>query len=199
MESIRINPTNQPPLPPELNFISKNSPVDVAVSVEIPMQLRVAGLTVTDTINFAGLPFTDGIEHFTIKANIHNAFPLGAAVFLHFLDSTQQIIDSVKISDIAGAQVQVDSLTGNVTKTEPTISQIEINLSKDQIESLVDTRYFLVKGILNTSDHDKAGVFVSIYENGETEGFLRVMIGCRLKASGKLISSFSDIVDQIKK
>jgi hypothetical protein len=190
---ITMNPPGAPP-PTSLNFLSKNSFVKMGIGIEIPLQLRLAGLTVSDTVNFAGLPFTDGIEFFTIKANVHNAFPLEAAVSLHFLDSLGAVIDSVKITDIEGALVHPSN--GNVV--EPSFTPIEINLSESQIKNLVVTRQFLIKGILNTSDY-KSGVMVNIYENSETEGYLRVMIGCRLKASGKLISSFSDLVDHVKK
>jgi hypothetical protein len=181
----------------ELNFVSKNSFLKVDIGAEIPMRLRIGGLIASDTINFGGLPFSDGIEYFTIKMNIHNAFPLEAAVYLYLLDEQQEIIDSVWTSrpnetekrplEIIAAEV--DPVTGHVVR--PSVAQMEINLTKSQIENLVVARYFKIRGILNTSDHEK--MMSSIFENSDTEGFLRVMMGCRIKASKSIL----DLLDEL--
>ena len=181
---LTTNPDNNRSI---MNFIARNSLIRMAASVEIPMQLRVGGLTVLDTINFPGLPSADGVELFVIKANIHNAFPLDAMVFLYFLNENNQIIDSLRISDIKGAPV--DPINGHVLR--PSVGQIDITLNEIQIRHLVNTRHFKIKGILNTTDVDQ-GTFVSIFENSASEGFLKVMIGCRIKASAKLVTSFTD-------
>ena len=173
------------------NFISKNSFVKVDIGAEVPLKLSVGGLQFSDTIKFAGLPFTDGIEFFIIKANIHNAFPLDATVSLYFLDSNKQIIDSVDIEKVEGGVVDA---TGHVA--HPTVSRNTIELSKSQIENLVNTRYFKINGILNTSDHENQ--MIGIFQDSDTEGFLRVLIGCRIRVSGKLIDSFSGLVDGIR-
>jgi aspartate 1-decarboxylase len=172
-----------------MNFLSKNSLLKMAVNVEIPLKLRVGGLTISDTISFGGLPFSEGVESFTIKANMHNAFPLDAAVFLHFLDSNKRAIDSVNISTIAGGHV----VGGRVTR--PTVSQIDINLSSTQIKNLVNTRYFRITGVINTSNaHEEQ--MIGIYEDSGDEGFLRVMLGCRIRISGGILDNFRDLFNQ---
>ena len=186
--TITTNPDDNPAVQ---NFVSKNSFIKMDIGAEIPLKLRVGGLQISDTINFAGLPFTDGIEFFIIKANMHNAFPLDATISLHFLDSDKRIIDSVDIDKIEGGVVDA---TGHVIRS--TVSQITIDLNKSQIENLVNTRYFKINAILNTSDHENH--MISIFEDSGTEGFLRVLIGCRIRASGKLIDSFSGLVDGIR-
>ena len=185
------------------NFVSKNSFVKVGIGAEVPMRLRVEGLVVSDTIAFAGLPFSEGIEFLTIRANLHNGFPLDAAIFLYLLDSDYQIIDSIwairgpnetekKPLGIVGAVV--NPITGHVDN--PSISQLEIPLNRNQIESLVETRYFKIKGILSTSDHENN--LINIFSDSGKEGFLHIMIGCRLRISGRFISSFSDFINEFR-
>lgn len=182
--TLTLNPDNDPT---QQNFVSSNSFVRVEAGVEIPMRLRVGGLVVSDTIEFAGLPFPDGIQLFLIRANIHNAFPIDATVHIHLLDAQYQIIDSIwttrpgeigrKPFEIEGAPV---NSAGHVIR--PEVAQLEIPLSRGQIENLEKTRHIKIKGILNTSDHERN--MISIFENSANEGFLRVMIGVRIRATG---------------
>jgi hypothetical protein len=182
--TLTTNPYNQRNL---MNFLSTSTLLRVAVSAEIPLKLNVNNLTVIDTVSFAGLPFAEGIKQFTIRANVHNGFPLDASVFLHFLNENKGFLDSLKLVDVPGGIVGPD---GRVAQAS--ISQPEINLSEEQIRHLVDTRYFKIAGIVSTSGNDNIG----IYETGENEGFLRVMIGCRLRASGGIIEAIQDFFNQ---
>jgi hypothetical protein len=183
------------------NFISKNSSLTVAIGAEVPMRLAIGELVMSDTIEFAGLPFSDGIEFFTIRANIHNAFPLDAAVYLYLMDENYQIIDSIwarrmpspekRPLEIIGGKIHpttdpADPMYGRVEK--PSVAQLEIPLDRDQIENLAKTRHFWIKGILSTSDWESESL-ISIFENSDTEGFLRVMIGCRIIISGKFMDN----------
>jgi hypothetical protein len=176
------------------NFVSKNSFIKMEIAAEVPMRLRVGGLVVSDTIPFAGFPIGGDfeIESLTIRVNLHNAFPLDAAVYLYLLDNRYQIIDSIwairrpemekRPLEIVGAPV--DPVTGHVIR--PEVAQLEIPLSKGQIENLMETQYFKIKGVLNTSDHETG--MINIFQNSDTEGFLRVMIGCRVRFSGNFLN-----------
>jgi hypothetical protein len=176
------------------NFVKKGSFIKADIGAEIPMRLKLAGLELVDTIPFQGLPFTDGIEEVIIRANLHNGFPLDAAVYLYFLNQRGHIIDSVwayrmphgtekRPLEILGGEV--DEMSGRVVN--PTVSQLSIPLTKPQIDNLMRARYFKIKGVLNTSE--EGNVWVNVYE-GDTEGFLRVMIGCRIKVNGKFLDDF---------
>ncbi|MCL2412623.1 MAG: hypothetical protein FWC98_00610 [Bacteroidales bacterium] len=179
--NLTLNPDNDPA---QQNFLSGNSFVRVEAGVEVPLRLRVGGLVVSDTIAFGGVPFPDGLESFSIRANIHNAFPLDATVFLYLLDNQYQIMDSIwtvtpgeitrRPIEVLGGVVGDD---GHVS--EPTVVQLEIPLSSEQIESLSRASHIKIKGILNTSNHQNQ--MINIFENSDTEGFLRVMIGARIR------------------
>ena len=194
---VTLNPDHPMQSP---NFVSKNSILKVAVGAEIPMELTVGNLVVSDTINFAGLPVSKGIESFTLRANLHNAFPLDATVYLYLMDEHHQIIDSIwmirnfneterRPLEIPGAPVGSD---GHVIN--PAVSQLEIRLVGSQIENLLNTQYLWIKGILSTSDWESHSL-VSIFENSETEGFLRVMLGARIIVSGEILNSLEDLFD----
>jgi len=182
---VTTNPSSTNPLS-VMNFLSENSFIKMNVGVEIPMKLNVKGFTVADTVAFAGIPFSGDIEAFTIRANIHNAFPIGAAVFLYFLNEDYQVMDSVKLTDIAAALV--NSATGQVIDRK--ISQIDTDLSRTQITHLETTRYFRIAGVLDTDGED---TMVGIYEDSEKEGFLKVMIGCRIKASRQTLDDIQNL------
>jgi len=181
--TLTLNPDNNPM---QRNFASRESFVSVEAGVEVPMRLRVAGLVVSDTIEFAGLPFPDGILSFSLRANLHNAFPIDASVSLFLLDGSFQVIDSVwalrpgetekRPLEVPGGDV--DPISGHVTG--PRIAQFQVPFSNSQIENLKRTRYIKIIGVLNTSDEGQQ--LVNIFENSDTEGFLRVMIGARIRA-----------------
>ena len=166
-----------------VNFFKRDARVRINVGADIPMRMRVKNLTIADTLPFAGLPFADGVDFFVMKANVHNAFPMSAGLALYFLDENQRAIDSINFDPIHAAPVGSDYHV-----IEPAIVQMEEILSRRQIENLVKTRYFKIQGVMSTSDEGKT--LVGIYENSEKEGYLKVMLGCRLKANNKIMSSF---------
>jgi len=179
---LTLNPDNNPM---QQNFASRNSFVRVEAGVEIPMRLRIGGLVVSDTIDFAGLPFPDGIISFSLRANLHNAFPIDAAVSLFFLDGNFQIIDSVWALTPEDTEKRPLAVPGgrieNGRVVEPAIAQMQVPLSNSQIENLRYTRHIKIVGVLSTSNQG-AGM-VNIFENSQNEGFLRVMIGARVRAT----------------
>ena len=186
--AVTTNPDDDPTIQ---NFVSRNSFMKVSVGAEIPMRLAVAGLVVADTIAFAGLPYSEGIDEFTIRANILNGFPLEADVFLYFLNEMYEVVDSVEIASIAAGELDPED-PGAKHVTRPMPSQTTIILDHSKVRNLVDTRYFLIKGVLSTANQD----IISVYEDSAEEGFLLVKIGCRIKISGKFISSFDDLFDE---
>jgi len=179
---LTLNPDNNPM---QQNFVSRNSIVRVEAGVEIPMRLRIGGLVVSDTIEFAGLPFPDGIVSLSLRANLHNAFPIDVALSLFLLDENFQIIDSVwalrpdetvkRPLEVPGGKI----LNGRVV--EPAIAQMQVPLSNSQIENLRRTSHIKIVGVLSTSNEGTE--MVSIFENSQNEGFLRVMIGARVRAT----------------
>ena len=179
--TLTLNPDNNPM---QQNFASRNSFVRVEAGVEIPLRLRVGGLVVSDTIDFAGLPFPDGIISFSVRANLHNAFPIDVAVSLFMLDGNFQIIDSIWALTPDDTEKRPLAVPGgrveNGRVVEPRIAQMQVPLSNSQIENLRNTRHIKIMGVLNTSDHETE--LVNIFENSDTEGFLRVMIGARIRA-----------------
>jgi len=178
---LTLNPDNNPT---QQNFASRSSFVRVEAGVEVPMRLRVGGLVVSDTIDFAGLPFPDGILSFSVRANLHNAFPIDVAVSLFMLDGNFQIIDSIWALTPDDTEKRPLTVPGgrveNGRVVEPRIAQMQVPLSNTQIENLKNTRHFKIIGVLNTSDHESQ--MVDIFENSQNEGFLRVMIGARVRA-----------------
>lgn len=184
---VMTNPYTDPNDLSSLNFFKQGAVMKFSVGADIPLRLRTKKLTITDTMTFAGLPVaSEGVEFFTIKANIHNAFPMDAIITLYFLDKNMQKTDSVTFDRIAAAPVNpVDFHV-----VEPAVTQVNVLLSQQQIEHLTDTRFFLIKGVMNTSD--QGSKIVGIYENSEKEGYLKVMLGCRIKANGKIISSLKN-------
>jgi hypothetical protein len=189
---ITINPNNNPTIP---NFFSRNAFVQGTVGAEIPMKLRVGGLVVSDTINFGGLPISGGIEFFAIRANLHNAFPMDVTVYLYLMDEDYQIIDSIfarRIPDMEKRPIEITAapVGSDGRVTHPAISQLEIPLEGKQIENLQHTKYFRIKGILNTSDWESTTI--GVFEDSN-EGYLKVMLGARIIVSGKLIDSLDDL------
>jgi len=176
-----LNPDNNPM---QQNFVSRTSYVRVEAGIEVPMRLRIGGLVVTDTIDFAGLPFPDGILSFSLRANLRNAFPIDVAVSLFLLDGNFQIIDSIWALKPGDTEKRPLAVPGgrveNGRVVEPRTAQMQVPLSFSQIENLRNTRHIKIVGVLNTSDHENQ--MVDIFENSQDEGFLRVMIGARIRA-----------------
>jgi len=179
---LRLNPGNNPMVQ---NFASRNSFVRVEAGIEVPMRLRVGGLVVSDTIEFGGLPFPDGIISLAMRANLHNAFPIDVAVSLFLLDGNFQIVDSIWAITPGETEKRPLTIPGgrveNGHVVEPRIAQMEVPLSIGQIDNLRNTRFIKIVGVLNTSDHETQ--LINIFENSQNEGFLRVMIGARIRAN----------------
>jgi hypothetical protein len=196
---IKTNPSEDPTT---FNFVTNKSGIKVDIGAEIPLRLRVKRLELIDTIRFRGLPFPDGIEEVIFKMHLHNGFPLTTEVSVELWNKDKKPIDTILAPSglpfrIEGGEIHpstdpTNPMYGRVVK--PAYSPIEIKLTAEQIESLTNARWIVIRGFLSTSEEDE-GKLIGIYENSDTEGFLSVKIGCRIKANGELLNDWLGDLD----
>lgn len=115
------------------NYIFGNSRLVASIEVEVPLELRMNSLQLTDTVdNFLKIEDNDGpfnpedMDLFRLDINTTNGFPLGASLKLMLYDSVSGTVKrTIDISDLI-LPAPVDA-SGKVTTPSETTSSIEFD------------------------------------------------------------------------
>lgn len=84
-------PTNQQA------FIADESQLKIHTEVKIPMEGRINNLVITDTVKEFDLPKPDYVDYVEFRAGSINSIPFSIEIQGYFLDSLDQLIDSLVV------------------------------------------------------------------------------------------------------
>ncbi|MBI5009289.1 MAG: hypothetical protein HZB98_06505, partial [Bacteroidia bacterium] len=144
-------------------FIRNDSRYRVSVEVEIPLWGKADFLILLDTLTFdylsSSLPPPEEIEKLIIRTSITNSFPLTAHPQIYLLDENRVLIDSL----FTGAEkIEGATDTNGDGKADPLKqSPIDIELTRSEIDNLLDARLLLIKASIVTTDFP--GIDVKLY------------------------------------
>ena len=139
----KTNPTGSTT---EENFVLDTSKFTVGVNIEVPLEGKVGGFVVQDTIDF-NFDKTDQIDQASFKVVTTNAFPLSADIQVYFANQISQPIDSLIVT---GQQIIVSGIVDPITKKiiSPSTRISDIVLSTSQILKLKYTKKLIIKAKL---------------------------------------------------
>lgn len=150
--SIAINP-DEDTLNPDFNdFLHSGASLISSIKVGVPFELGPsAKFSLMDTISFNQEDKIEVPEEFkdgTISILAQNGFPLDADIKLYFLNSEEEIVDSLSSEKVILA-AKTDPQSGEVT--EQTESKIDFNnISNSRVTQMVESPKVLFVAILAT-------------------------------------------------
>lgn len=173
----KLNPASNPAIS---NFVVDTSRFTVGVNVELPLEGKIKGFVLEDTLNFDLANKLKDLQEVTFKINTSNAFPLDANVQVYFANQFGQIVDSMITTgqNVINSGV-VDATTHLVTS--PTTKLTEVTLSNARIrkiESWITTK-LIVKAKLTSYNNGASDVKIS------TTDYIDVKLGMRAKVNVK--------------
>jgi hypothetical protein len=117
----------------EPNFIHSGSEIVVGFEMDIPVDISVDNLILSDTMDVSIEEIND-LDHFGLRAFISNGFPLSADIELFFVDSINNtVLDSLIIQEISAGEVNA---VGDVESAA--VLDIILAISNDRMEAIIE-------------------------------------------------------------
>ncbi len=130
------------------NFIFRESLVNVGLRIDVGLNLKADGLTLTDTIE-AGFSLEDDSpadpQTISLFINVDNGIGLDGNAFLIFTDSLFNPIDSVQTELLDAAVVDADGFV-----VSSTFKENVIELDEAQTDAFFNSERILVRTVLST-------------------------------------------------
>lgn len=193
--SIASNPSRA------FNFISQNSQLKFDLKIEIPLKAKGgSNYAITDTlerIDFKQIP--DFIDSAILVLKLKNGLPLRAKYRMTFWKSSLPNDTVVATPDLS-VGISNDYISHNMTSEfllkSPQVDQsglvkeiseqiIKISLSKNEIESLKQTKFIVFKLLLDTDETMKDGTLISNPLHITTKSSFGVKLGVFVNGSYK--------------
>ncbi len=135
------------------------------VEVNVPLELSLSNVLLTDTMDFDLDVNTDSVKINSLSINFAalNGFPLGMNTQIYFADENYIIIDSLFIDgrlDLVPATVS-NGIVDHSVKTTKTI-----NLSADRMDKVLEAKYLIPHILFRTTDVEN-DVEVKLYSDYE--------------------------------
>jgi hypothetical protein len=92
------------------------------------------------------------VNYAMFRLNITNGFPTEAALQVYFADNSQAVFDSLITS--GPLSIPPGEISQNGKVIQPYQGQYDIELNELQLNELTDIRFFLTKGVVNTTRQD---------------------------------------------
>ena len=156
LETIPGDPYNLPP-----GSVNK-----LSVEVNIPLELSLSNILLTDTMDFSLDVNTDStkINSLTINFAAQNGFPLGVNAQVYFVDENYTIIDSLfseRRLDLKPATVS-NGIANQTVDTEESIT-----ITADRMDNILEAKYLIPHILFSTPDANTTQVkLYSTYEFG---------------------------------
>jgi hypothetical protein len=143
---------------PRSNFIMDDSELAINVEGRIPMDLRIEDFVLSDTFNFdltedEDADFTsENIDNLKMQMKTDNGMPLDLGLQLYFVDSAQNwlTLDSLFAGPTNILESGKVDVSGDVTESTP--KDITIELTRSQIDNLMDADKLLMKAYAETAE-----------------------------------------------
>jgi hypothetical protein len=137
----------------EPNFIYAGSEIVVGFEMDIPVDISVDNLILSDTIDVA-IEEINGLNHFGLRAFISNGFPLSAEIELFFVDSLNNtVLDSLIIPEIYAGEVNA---VGDVES--PAVLDIILEISDDRMEAIIEANKIYAEVKMSSINNNSSSV-----------------------------------------
>lgn len=153
----RINP-----LGTEHNFVTDSSEYSVLMELFLPMNGYANGLVVKDTLDFVFNDFYDRppeeIKSLMLRFNFFNGFPLNIKIQAYFFDENDVLLDSLfRDPDNPASFIPAAIDSDGDGKVDPPVDSydVEVGLSREQIDNLSRSSYMVVYYTLTTPGADE--------------------------------------------
>lgn len=161
------------PDPTHESFILDTSSIKVDFNIELPLQGKVGGFVLQDTLKF-DLSKIEDVSEASFIINTLNHFPLDADVQVYFTDASYQILDSL-ITD--GTNIIKSGIVGiNDMVSIPTPKTSQISLNNTRLRKIENSKYMFINARLKTYNYPNRVVKIS------NEDYLNVKMGIKVKA-----------------
>ncbi len=152
----KANPANDPAIP---NFVLDTSNFTVGVNIEIPLEGKVGGFVLQDTLEF-DLDNLKDIDEATFRINTWNAFPLTANVQVYFTNIIYGVLDSLVTNgqDIVSAGI-INPVTHMVVS--PTYKFNEFVIQKSRLRKIENAKKILIRARLFTPNYPTQVIKIS--------------------------------------
>ncbi len=137
----------------EENFVLDTSKFTIGVNVELPLEGKVGGFVIQDTLDFNFDNSTiDKIDNISFRINMTNAFPLGADVQVYFANQLFNITDSLISS---GQAIIVSGIVNPVTRrvVSPSSKTTEVILNNNRVQNLRYAKKLIIKAKLSSYNY----------------------------------------------
>jgi hypothetical protein len=179
--SLAANPTGPSA---NRNFIWDESAIDVQVSLELPFFLTTKNLVIEDTSNIdlnIGKE-ADYVEWLNIKMFIENGMPIGAGVQAYFMDSFNNVLDSlIEPFRYIVKQATVDA-NGDVVA--PSSEVLDLFFFKNRIYNILKAKKIRYRAWIPTSTYAGTQVPVRILNNQKLK--LKLGLEAKLRVDEKI-------------
>ena len=137
----------------EPNFIHAGSEIVVGFEMDIPVDISVDNLILSDTMDVSIDEIND-LNHFGLRAFISNGFPLSADIELFFVDSLNNIVlDSLIIQEISAGEV---NSVGDVES--PAILDIILEISNERMEAIIEANKIYAEVKMSSINNNSSSV-----------------------------------------
>jgi len=141
------------------NFVLDTSRFKVNVKVELPLNGSISRLVLQDTLNFE-FPDVNMLESMKFFVKTINGFPITAKIQAYFCDAAYQRLDSLMGTD---QNVIVGGVINPATHEviSPTTKVTTVELLKDRVGHLKNTKMIIVRGELSTTNGQVGKIYSS--------------------------------------
>ncbi|MGF1584905.1 MAG: hypothetical protein ACFCUM_06260 [Bacteroidales bacterium] len=172
-----VNPEGKTSVP---NFISSESSFQMGMEIELPLEMQLANLGLTDTIPIDINPGDlDIIENLILSLDVYNNFPLGAGIDVILYDSVAGAVlhtfENILLAGAAGVDADGIASPGNGTVTHASAEVTGV-----VVDHLKQATHIIVSALMNTGMHNGQQIPVKFRTTDNLDFTIRLKAGLSL-------------------
>ena len=177
---VDVNTETNPPITPfQYNFVDQSSILDISVDIEIPLDLTLDDIEVSETVDFGNGTDLEDARRLLFRVVSENELPLGGDVQLEFMDDADNILHIVNEQD-AFLPAPVGS---NGRTTEVVTNAASIILEDANIRAIENATKINVIATLRTTNA-QANQAVKFFDDYELKFKLAVQADVAINSNG---------------
>lgn len=158
----------------QTGFLLDSSSLGVDLKARLPIKGSLGELEISQIIE-AGIDEVDLLTAAGLRLLVENEIPLGIALQVYFLNENEEVQDSV--FDGFATLLEAAPVGPDGFVSEAASSSLDVDLDKEKLQKLFDTRFFRIKARISTTDKGAQTVQFA------SQNKLRIKIGVRGEAS----------------
>lgn len=162
--SYRVAGRTQPGTEDQNHFILDTSRFMLEAEVLVPLDFRITGYALSDTLEFGGTEDgidTGPVEQVEVSVSTVNELPLHLGLQIYMMDEFHTVLDSVFEGEAVLIEASVVDADGKLIQASEETNTVE--LPAEKLDILGDVNYLQVEAFLITSDGGQR--FVKIYSD----------------------------------